>query len=175
MGKEPQSIPAQAPPAASGVAEGLRAAAADPAARRGAFVRLHVFGGVHGEAYELDYRIDADGRESGQMKDDLKGRSDQTSAAKSKVVAPARFAAMLRAIDVDSLMRADPPRTGFPPDSVVGRLEISDGERTESFLFLANETQAVDARMATPSALSKAADVLFDAAADHFGTKEVRP
>lgn len=175
MGKEPKSIPVQAPPTPGRIADGLRAAVADPKSRRGAYIRLQITGGVRGESYDFDYRIDAGGRESGHLRDELNGRRTERPATDTKDADPARFAALVRALDIEELMRTDAPRGGFPPDSVVGRLEVSDGDQTASFLFLADEEQATRARKATPDSLGKAVDAVFDAAVRHLDTRDVRP
>jgi len=175
MGTKPKSIPTQAPPSPGRITEGLRAAIADPRARPGAFIRLRVTGGVRGESYDFEYRIDAEGREAGHLRDELKGRRAEKGMADAPASDPARFAALVRALDLEALMRSDTPAGGFPPDSIVGRLEVSDGEKTASFLFLADEKQARRAMRAAPAALGSAIDSLFGAAARYLNIEDVRP
>jgi hypothetical protein len=175
MATAPRSIPIGTPRLPGRIVEGLRRVVADPKRYPNAYVRLSASGGVHGEAYDFEYRIDAAGRASGHLRDELKGVTLPDAARGAKKAAkadPARFVALVRSIDIEALMRSDAPGGGFVPDSVVGRLEISDGEQTATFLFPADDEQARRAKVADP--LRQAADALFGAAAAHLGA-EVRP
>jgi hypothetical protein len=175
MATAPSSIPIGTPRLPGRIVEGLRRVAADPKGHPNAYLRISASGGVHGEAYDFEYRIDAAGRASGRLRDELKGVSLPDAARSAKKAAkadPARFVALVESLDIEALMRSDVPSGGFVPDSVVGRLEISDGEQTATFLFPASDQPAQRAYMADP--LRKAADALFDAAAAHLGA-EVRP
>jgi hypothetical protein len=176
MPAERKSIPIHAPRLPGRIVEGLRAAIANPKSRPQAYVRLTASGGVRGETYDFEYRIDAAGRSSARLVDELKERRAARLASDAKTKAePARFAALARDLDIEALVQSDTPAGGFPPDSVVGRLEVSDGEQTVAFLFLADEAQAARARMPAPEALRKAVDAVYRAAASHLDTKDVRP
>ena len=177
MATDTRSIPIGTPRLPDRIVEGLRRVVADPKRHPNAYVKLSASGGVHGEAYDFEYRIDAAGRASGRLRDELKGVTLPDAAAargarKASKADPARFVALVKSIDIEALMRSDVPSGGFVPDSVVGRLEISDGEQTVTFLFPADEQLAQRANVANP--LRKAVDALFGAAAAHLGA-EVRP
>lgn len=173
MATDPKTTPLATPPLPERVAEGLRKAIDDPKRYPKAYIRLSAAGGVHGERYEFDYRIEASGRATSRLHDELKGRSIAERVATGKAASPARFAALAKAIDVAALLRSAPPSGGFPPDSVVGRLEISDGEQTAAFLFPAGDDAAAGVRAADP--LRRAADAVFKAAAGDLGTDDPKP
>jgi hypothetical protein len=175
MAAESNTAPSGTPQVPGRLAEGLRAAMAEPQRHPEAYIRLSVSGGVHGEAYALEYRMDATGHTTGRLVDEMKGRRHEAPAPSKQAPDPARFAALARSIDIESLMRADNLGGGFPPDSVVGRLEVSDGEQTASFVFLADDAQADHAGRRAPDPLRKAAAAVYQAAAAHLGTGDVKP
>lgn len=181
MATPPRSIPIGTPKLPDRLAEGLRRAVADPKRHAGAYVKLTASGGVHGESYDFEYRIDSAGRASGRLHDEMKGVrvtdadvASRKGAKSANAAVPKRFADIVKAIDVDTLMRSDNPTSGFLPDSVVGRLEISDGAQTATFLFQADDVQALGAKAVAAEPLSRAADAVWRAAAAHLGT-EVKP
>jgi hypothetical protein len=57
----------------------------------------------------------------------------------------------------------------------VGRLEVSDGEQTATFLFQADEQQPGRMRQHVPDALRKAIDAVFRAAAATLRVDDLRP
>lgn len=175
MPADPQSSPLHAPPQPGRLLENFRAAIADPKARPGAHIRLRATGGVHGEGYDFDYVVDAAGNVSGHLRDELKGRHVERLTGDNQKQGPASFAALAEAIDIEALLRSETPRGGFPPDSVVGRFEISDGEQTETFLFLADEHQARRAALFAPDPLRKAIEAVWRAASAQMGSDDVRP
>ncbi|HSW15719.1 MAG TPA: hypothetical protein VLJ86_00720 [Ramlibacter sp.] len=174
MPTDSKSIPIGTPPVPDRVIHGLQAAIADPGSRPQAYIRLRASGGVRGEAYDFEFRIDVAGRTHTHLLDELNGRNQSTPVA-IEAADPKRFVTLARALDIEALMRAEAPSGGFPPDSVVGRLEVSDGEQTATFLFLADEKQAERARRRAPDSLHKAVDAVFRAAATTLGADDVRP
>jgi plasmid stabilization system protein ParE len=175
MPTEPRSIPIATPRLPGRIVEGFRAAIADPKQRPKAYIRLTASGGVHGESYNFEFRIDTAGRISAHLVDELKQRRYTTPADTAKTATPARFVAVARKLEVEALARVENPSAGFPPDSVIGRLEISDGEQSATFLFLADDQQAMRARHAAPDALRKAVDVLYREAEAHLGAEDLKP
>lgn len=173
--EEPRSIPSATPKIPGRIVEGFRAAIADPKQRPKAYVRLTVSGGVHGESYDFEYRIDAAGRISSHLVDEMKQRRYSTPADSARKASAERFVDVARKLDVEALARIEKPTAGFPPDSVVGRLEINDGEQAATFVFLADDQQAASARYTAPDALRKAVDVLYREAAAHLGADDLKP
>jgi hypothetical protein len=171
---ETTARPAGTPHVPGRIVEGIREAIADPKRRPGAYIRLTASGGVHGEEYEFEYVIDASGTARSRLRDELHGRhlSGRDEPARRD---PARFTSLAEAIDVESLMRAEDAAGGFPPDSVVGRLEVSDGEQRVSFAFLADEGQAARAQIRMADPLRRAVDVVYGAAAEHLDERDLKP
>jgi hypothetical protein len=146
------------------IVEGLKAAVAEPDRRAGAYVHLAVAGGVHGEHYEFEYRVDAHGRATGRLHDELHGRS---VAARELEADPERFRALAEGIDVAALLGAGESGHGALPDSVIGRLEISDGEQTVRWRFLPDREQA--------EPLRRAVDLVYESAAKALAEERLRP
>src|SRR4051794_8316389 len=144
MADRPNTGPAGVPRLPERLVVGMAEAAADPAKRPTAYIRLVVGGGVHGERYDFEFMADAAGNVQSRLRDELKQR-EAAMAPEQRRGDPGGFRRLIESIDVAALVRAEPPATGFPPDSVVGFLEVSDGEQMESFRFLADETQATRA------------------------------
>lgn len=174
MADEPKASPAGTPKVPGRIVEGMREAIADPRSRPRAYIRLTAAGGVHGEHYEFEYQIDASGQTVSRMRDELNGRhhSGRQGDAQKDLD---RFRSLAETIDVESLLRAEHASGGFPPDSVVGLLEISDGEQTASFAFLADDTQAAQARIHTPEPLRRAVDAIYGAAAACLDDDDLKP
>lgn len=173
MATESKTMPIATPQLPGRIVEGLRKAIDDPKKYPKAYIRLSASGGVHGESYDFEYRIEASGRATSRLHDELKGQRIAERAATGKAASPAQFAALAKAIDIEALLRSEPVSGGFTPDSVVGRLEISDGEQTATFLFQAGDEQAAGARASDP--LRRAAAAVYKAAAAHLGTDDAKP
>jgi hypothetical protein len=166
------SAPHGTPQVPGRLAAGLKEAVAEPDRRAGAYVRLVVSGGVHGERYDFEYHVDAQGAAASALHDELHGRHVQ---ARRPEPDRQRFRALAEGIDVAGLLDAEPPPHRIPPDSVVGRLEISDGEQTARFRFLADPEQAERARAVAPEPLRHAVDLVYESAAKMMGEERLRP
>ena len=175
MADQTKAAPAGTPKVPGRIVDGIRKAIANPKDHPRAFIRLTASGGTHGEKYEFEYMIDAAGNTTGRMRDQLKGRECRAYADADKQADPKRFASLAEAVHIDSLIGSEHAAGGFPPDSVVGRLEISDGEQSVSFAFLADDSQAARAGIRTSESLRRAVDVVYQAAAAHLNEKDVKP
>ncbi len=175
MTDQPNASPAGTPRLPERLGEGLRAAADEPTSRPGAYVRLRVTGGVSGERYEFEFMADAAGNVVSRVRDELKQRDATAARPEQRRPDPDQFRNLARSIDVGAIVRADRPATGFPPDSVVGFLEISDGEQVESFPFLADQDQATRAQASAPEPLAQAVDAVYKAAAAYLDLEDVKP
>lgn len=174
MADETTARPAGTPQVPGRLVEGMREAIADPTRRPGAYIRLTASGGVHGEEYEFEYMIDASGTTTSRLRDELnnRDRSDRGEPTRQGVD---RFKSLAEAIDIEALVQAEHPAAGFPPDSVVGRLEVSDGEQSAGFAFLADDGQAERAQVSTSEPLQRAVDAVYGAAAKHLDDRDIRP
>ena len=174
MPDQSNTSPAGVPRLPERLAAGMEEAAADPAKRPSAYIRLVVAGGVHGERYDFAFMADAAGNVESRLRDDLKQREAVMPLDRQRGD-PDRFRRLVELVDVAALLRADPPATGFPPDSIVGLLEVSDGEQVERFRFLADEAQAARASARAPEPLSHAVAAVYAAAAEELGVEDPRP
>jgi hypothetical protein len=138
-------------------------------------VRLVASGGVRSERYEFEYRIDASGNISTWLHDELRERHVEGQRKQEVRADPDAFRALVESIDVDALLREESPAAGFPPDSVVGRLEISDGEQSASFAFLADYQQASRAGRQANESLRRVVDAIYRSAAAHLDTEDLAP
>lgn len=168
------SSPAGTPRVPGRIIEGMREAIADPRRRPRAYIRLSAHGGVRGEAYDFEYVIDALGHTTSRLTDELSGEQHVSRDDPSRPGDPGRFALLAEAVDLVSLMQVEQQTGGFVPDSVVGRLEVSDGEQSVSFLFPAGDSLAARAQADIPDRLRHAVEVVYQAAEASFGNDEPR-
>lgn len=175
MSTESSSVPVGTPRVPDRIVGGFKAAITDPGSRPRAYIRLRASGGVRGEAYDFEFRIDSHGRVQAHLLDELKGRRHLSPAVADQEPDPKLFVSLAQKLDIEALMHVDAPSGGFLPDSVVGRLEVSDGEQTATFLFQADEQQAGRVRQHVPDALRKAIDAVFRAAAVTLRVDDLRP
>jgi hypothetical protein len=172
MTDDQSSAPHGIPRIPGRIVEGLKAAIADPDRRAEAYVDLAVAGGVRGEAYDFVFHVDAAGRTTTRLRDELNGRYEEALELEPD---RDRFKDLAQAIDIEALLCAQPVASRFPPDSVVGRLEISDGEQIVRFRYLADLEQAERARAVASPALRDAIDAVYKAAAKALGQEQLRP
>ena len=159
----PPSVPEQ-------LVEGIRRAIEQPLEHENARITVVVEGGVRGEHYEFTYTVDATGAAFGVMRDELRGRAMEHRADPD----PNRFGELARAIDLDALVGVHRPAIGYPPDSVIGTLEVTDGRQTVRVPFLAGDSEQ-RARAKEPDAVTRAADAAFAHAERTLGTEDLRP
>ncbi|MGX7678867.1 hypothetical protein ACSMXN_08205 [Jatrophihabitans sp. DSM 45814] len=167
--------PAGVPNLPGRIADGMRQAAANPGSRPRAYVQLTASGGAHSERYVFEYRVDSMGNVSSSLHDDLKDRHHEATRERKRQADPEAFRRLVDSIDVDALVRAEQAATGFPPDSLVGRLEISDGEQSTSFVFLADDVQAARAERQLNQPLRHAIDAIYRSASAHLEADDLKP
>ena len=68
-----------------------------------------------------------------------------------------------------------PEQPRFLPDTLVGKLEISDGNSRQRWYFAADPDQASVQQMQTPPAVAKAADAIYAAGGRLMGMRSVKP
>jgi hypothetical protein len=164
--------PAAAPSVPLLLASKVSAGVSDPESARDLRIALLVEGGAPSERYEFAYEVAGSGEATARMRNELTGRDTQ-----SRTIELARddFVELLRTIDVSQLLRAADKAHPIPPDSVIGRLEISDGEQRVATVFMADAEQAKDAGYEVPAAIAKAVERIYDLAAKQLDEKDVRP
>jgi hypothetical protein len=164
--------PAAAPGVPGTLVRKVSAGVSDPDSAGDLRVALWVEGGAPSERYEFSFEAAGSGEASARMRNEATGRE-----AKARRIELERsdFSDLLRTLDVRNLIRlADRPQR-IPPDSVIARLEVSDGEQRVSTVFMADPEQAKDAGYEVPRAVAETVDRIFDLAARELDEKDVRP
>lgn len=169
---EIKGVPEGPPPDPIRLAERLDRALKEPEVRGDVKVRLSVEGGHAGERYEFRLRLSGTGDAEISLLDNLRGRREEGRIAQ---VTQRDVTGLLRALDVQTLLLVSRARPRIPPGSVVGRLEVSDGQQEASALFMADPGQAESAGYRMPPGLARTLERLYELGAKHLGVKDIRP
>jgi hypothetical protein len=130
---------------------------------------MTIDGGGHGERYSFHFEVSASGTVKCRFGSDLAGRRLGAPADRTK---PVDLDDLLRRLDVSRLKQLRQARMpAIPPCSLVGRLEVFDGEQQLQIVFMADEGQARQAGYRMPPAVARAVDVLYDLGAKCLGLK----
>jgi hypothetical protein len=90
-------------------------------------------------------------------------------------IEPRELAAVIRGLEPLTLMRHPPRQGGFPPDSLIGRLELRIGSDTIVTYFMADPEQAKTIGYEPPPQVVRTAEALYGLAERLLGIKNVRP
>jgi hypothetical protein len=167
-----KASPGGTPFAPAEFAANVRRAVEKPEARRDIRVRLEVEGGQHEERYQFRFATTGSGEAEAGLRDSLRDLALEPKRAK---LAAREVTSLLRTIDVDGLVAASRIRPRIPPDSIVGRLHVGDGEQEVTVVFMADEEQARSAGHEPPPAVSRVVDRIYDLGAKAVGARNVRP
>jgi hypothetical protein len=161
--------PIEEPASLQGALEAAAGGAVDPRLE----ISLIVAGGAPSQRYRFAFR----GAGAGDAESDLecqpskrRGTSKQTAKPD-----PAQFADLVRAILASGLLEVPQQQPRFLPDTVVGKLEISDGSSRRRWYFAADPDQASVQQLQTPPAVAKAADAIYAAGGRLMGKRSVKP
>jgi hypothetical protein len=162
-----------APPSAPGeLADKVTKAIKSDKERAELHVRLNVEGGQHEERYE--FRFDASG--GGEVECGL------TCALSKRDLAPATskitatdFAKLLKSVDIAKLAEAAKAVPRIPPDSLVGRLQVTDGRQQVTVIFMADPEQAKAAGYEPPPEVTQIVEGIYKQAAKQLGVRNARP
>jgi hypothetical protein len=144
----------------------------DPTRRGSVIVRLVVHGGVADERYELDLRATGDGELQFSLDDALRRRRLERVQIR---IDDTRFSEIVRSLEPMALARTVQRAGGFPPCSLIGRLEVTIGDRTITSYFMADPEQARTAGYEPPPSVSRAVEMLYEEAEQRLGIGQVRP
>ncbi|MFD4421459.1 hypothetical protein ACFWN7_08140 [Agromyces sp. NPDC058484] len=150
----------------------MRAALEQPEARPNLTVKLTVRGGMPSERYDLQLEFRGSGETTcalGMPARERRKETQQMQLAEDEVVR------LLDRMRIADLVRADLPQPRIPPDSLVGRLEISGGGRPVTLLFMADPGQARSAGQEPPPQLLKTVSALYDVCARVLGDQWTAP
>jgi len=164
--------PTAAPSVPGTLVRKVSAGVSDPDSARDLRVALWVEGGAPSERYEFSFEAAGSGEASAGMRNEATGRE---ARARTIELERGDFTDLLRTLDVRNLIRLAGRPQRIPPDSVIGRLEISDGEQRVSSVFMADPEQAKDAGYEVPQAVADAVDRIYDLAARQLDEKDLRP
>lgn len=135
-------------------------------------VRLNVEGGVREERYE--FRFDASG--GGEVECGLIcAMSKRDHAPKASKITAAEFAKLLKSVDIDRLAEAAKAVPRIPPDSLIGRLQVTDGQQEVTIIFMADPEQAKTAGYEPPPEVARLVDSIYKQAAKQLGVRNARP
>jgi len=163
--------PAAAPSVPGELVKKVTEGVTDPERARDLRVALSVEGGAPSERYEFHFEAAGSGEAKARMRDEITGREPEPRTIE---LAPDEFSDLLRTLDVGRMVRGAGQQPRIPPDSVIGRLEISDGEQQISTVFMADAEQAKDAGYELPQEVAKVVDRIYDLAARQLD-EDVRP
>jgi hypothetical protein len=160
----------QMAPAGPGLHEALTRAIESDEARQRVAVRMRVRGGVRPQAYAFDFEASGGGTARARLECRLTGREGE---AKDANISARDFGALLRSV-VPAFAAPQAVPT-FLPDTLVGILEITDGERTQRIYFAADPEQARTQGLTPPPALARATDAIYSLGAKLMGRRQVKP
>ena len=141
--------------------ERLQQAVEDPDIRERVRMRLIVSGGFPGETEPFTLQLDGRGQLSF-------AQLDADAEISSRKVDGAMVARLLRRLDAETLLAAR-ARARIPPDSLVGRFEISIGDESHEVVFMADKEQARTAGFEVPPGLEQLVEELLKTGRDAFG------
>ena len=150
----------------------LRRSIDDVELRRGLRVSLAIDGGLTGEKYQFELRVSGEGKAEIQMVCGLTHRAVSPCVYKLNPVLQRELLQELLESQVLS-ERHEPP--GFPPDSLVGRLELAYERAVFRVFFMADPEQARTAGRLPNAALVRAVEAMFALGALMVGRDNLRP
>jgi hypothetical protein len=167
-----KSSPGATPQLPQELASQLALALDDPAARAPIRVGLHVEGGVANERYDFHFEASGTGGVSSALSCRMTGRSPEP---KHGTLSAKELTELLRKVDVKALAEAARRAPRFPPDSLVGRLEVGNETQRVTVLFMADPEQARSAGYEPPRAVRELTAAIYDMGAKQLREKTVAP
>ena len=164
--------PGLEPPKPGGLVEKLQKAVSDPGSAGYLKISLRVVGGLPGRGYHFEFNTSGGGQAQSRLKDERKRRELGTDTAQLE---GGEFRKLLESIrDSRMLTRGEePPR--FLPDTVVGMLEITDGQHTYRYWFAADEDQASVQNKKTPPEIAKVVEMIYGMGARALRLRSIKP
>jgi len=169
---ESKSSPSAAPFETAELAAKVRGAVDDLEARREIRIRLEVEGGQHDERYRFLFSTSGSEEAEAGLYDGL--RNVAIEPARSKL-ARNDLTSLLKSVDIEGLAVASRIRPTIPPDSLVGRLRVGDGEQEVTVVFMADREQARSVGYEPPAAVAELVNRIYALGAKAVGAKDVRP
>jgi hypothetical protein len=159
------------------ISERLALALKDETLRRSFSIRLRIAGGVRSQQYSFEFVATGEGRAECRFACAASGRAgDSTEAGTAKArptLSPQEFLSLLRKVEAVARQPRAQPR--FPPDTLVGILEISDGREVHRVYFAADPDQAETLGLTPPAELLAAVNAIYALGAKLTGQRSVKP
>ena len=164
--------PDLSPPKVGPLAGKLEEAVANEAAANEIAVTLRVGGGLRGQEYHYEFSTTGGARVRCRLRDAMKRREMERESA---TLQKNDFKRLLRQIQASKILTRpeEPPR--FLPDTVVGVLEISDGQTTQRIWFAADEDQAEVQNKKMPPGVAKIVEMIYAMGARILKTRSIIP
>lgn len=172
MNDEAKWAPAGDPSGGEDTARELERALANPEQAQNVRLRLEVDGGAHGERYNLWFDSAGDGTTRLSLMDEMTDRRFDADTVK---LPSDSIRKLFNQVDVGAMVAYAQTHAPIPPCSLVGRLEIVNGDRILSTVFMADEEQAKTAGFRLPPRIQQVVDSIYDLAARQMGTENIRP
>jgi hypothetical protein len=173
MSRQPKDEPKLSPVAKSSLQESLASALAEEGdKRKNVTVSLKIAGGLPSEEFHLDFRASGDGTMQCEMECGLSKRrgKSQAKSLKSK-----ESAQLLRKVLDSGLLNLEQQRPRFLPDTLIGILEITDGESVHRTYFAADPEQAKMQNQSLRPELEKIINEIYGMGAQLTGLRSVKP
>jgi hypothetical protein len=152
--------------------ENIQKAIEDEDTRTPINISLEISGGLPSEAYHFSLRVNGAGQVVYSYEDQLSNIEERTGTAN---VEPDQVQALLVKILASGLLDTDGQVEPVLPETVVGRLVISDGVSKYETQFAADPEQAETQGKAMQPALHDVVEALYDLGAEVIGVQSVRP
>ena len=152
MAKSNKFEPIENPEAFGTLYQSLKRGLADVEARGKLAISLHISGGLPSQSYHFDFRIAGNEVTNCELDCTLTGRKGNLE---SIVIEQDDYALLLRALLERQVLEIPQETPRFLPDTVVGYLEVMDGESSQRIYFAADENQAsVQDKLPSPELLA---------------------
>lgn len=172
MSNNSKKSPAGEPLIAQTIDHKLKQVVAKPEALGSSGIRMTIEGGIKSERFNLMLDARGDGKMNCEVHCDLTHRNIKRDDIK---IDKQQIKDVFQALDASALEAFGQRQGGFPPCSLVGRLDVDvDGEIITGY-FMADEEQAKEAGYVLPAPVKTAIESLYNAAEKHLGVDSVRP
>lgn len=160
------------PAGPSRLAESVDHALTDPQSRNDIEISLAVHGGLPSQAFHLDFEASGGGTVRCRLACELSGRQAHVEEARLDEKGLVR---LLEDLQENKVLELPDEPPSFLPDTLVGRLVISDGQVSRTFFFAADPEQAKTQGRPPAPELQRVLDTIYDLAATVADVESARP
>ena len=171
MAQENKTQPSATPPQAS-LLDRISLAIDDEQSRRRLSVKMTVRGGLPSQRYAFEFAATGDGAATCRVDDQLRTQKADSRDART-TIAGKDFVELLKKLRPALERPTEAP--SFLPDTVVGILEVSDGNAVRRIYFAADPEQARTQGRVPPREVQQAVDAVYAAGALLTGMRNIKP